>query len=157
LGLEIKERPSEEHQTVQGESFSLISALTPTKKDNQAEAMLHLAEKTASFFHTPDGEAYATINDKGVQKNISLNSKDAELWLTYLFYSITQNAPSKSSLKNTIRMLTAKALFERPESKVHLRYAANEECIYIDLGNDYWEQVEISSEGRRVIFSTKAR
>jgi hypothetical protein len=156
LGLEFKERPSEEHQPVQGESFSLISALTPTKQNNQVEAMLQLAEKTASFFHTPDGESYATINDKGVQKNISLNSEEAELWLTYLFYSITQNAPSKSSLKNTIRMLTAKALFDGPKSKVHLRYATNEECIYIDLGNENWEQVEISSEGRRIIPSTES-
>jgi hypothetical protein len=154
LGLEIKERPFEEHQPMQGENLNLIASLTPTKKDNQAEIMLHLAEKTASFFHTPDGEAYATINNKGVQKNISLNSEDAELWLTYLLYSTTQNAPSPSSLKNTIRMLTARALFDGPKTKVHIRYAANEKFIYIDLGNDNWEQVEISPEGRRIIPST---
>jgi len=66
------------------ENINLVSLFGSQKDDSQAKAMTLLANQTAAFFHTPDLEAYATINEGGIQKNIRVRSKTAELWLSRL-------------------------------------------------------------------------
>jgi hypothetical protein len=121
------------------------------KRDSQAKTMVSLATAAASFFHTPEGDAYASINENGVQKNIRVASDEAGMWLTRLIYNASGIAPYPSALGTAIRTLEAKAKFDGHQSEVHLRYAARGGCIYIDLANERWEQLEISPEGRRIL------
>ena len=141
-----------QEETIPELGYNDWSALLGSRKqDSQAKAMVLLASFCATFFHTPELETYATIEADGIEKTISVESKTSEFWLSHLYYKATQNAPSPSSLKTAIRTLKAKALFDGRRAEVHLRYAAHDGCIYIYLGNETWEQVEISPDGRRVV------
>jgi len=44
------------------------------KTPSQTDLLLYLAKEYATFFHTPHGEAYANFTNKGVEKNIRLQS-----------------------------------------------------------------------------------
>jgi hypothetical protein len=146
-----EETPAEQLPASMQAAVNLTTFLEPGKKDSQAKAMVSMASMTATFLHTPDGEAYACIDENGFHKTIKVKSKDAGLWLTRLIYNATETVPNPSSLKTALRTLEAKARFDGPETEVHIKYAAHVGCIYIDLVNEKCEQVEISHEGRRVI------
>ena len=151
LSLTAAEMPAQDQVVSQDESVNLADMLTLKKKDSQAKAMVLLANQSAILFHTSDGEVYATIDEDGVHKTIKVRSKTTKLWLSRLIYNATQTVPSQSSLKTAIRTLEAKALFDGPESEVHIRYAYHAGCYYIDLCNERWEQVRISPLNRQII------
>lgn len=149
---EPRDLPADEKlQAPMEKAVNLETFFEPGKRDSQAKAMVSMASMTATFFHTSDGEAFACIDDDGIHKTIKVKSEDAGLWLTRLIYNATETVPNPSSLKTALRTLEARARFDGPETEVHIKYAAHAGCIYIDLVNENWEQVEISPEGRRVI------
>ena len=115
------------------------------------EDLLPLALKQAKLFHTADRGVFADVMMGGVQKTLMLGTKDTAEWIEELSYRAFGITPSRQAFKTVNRVLRAKALFEGPQRSVHLRYAAHDGCIYIDLANEQWEQVEISEAGRRII------
>ena len=126
------------------------------KGPSQADIMLYLVNQNATLFHTPDGEAYANIIDEGIQKNLSLRSEEFETWLTYLYFIKTQKPIGTSFLKTALRTLYSIAKYHGPEVEVNLRYAYHSGCIYIDLGNKKWEQIQISPGGYKVISGSES-
>src|SRR5262249_45423077 len=54
-------------------------------------------------------------------------------------------------VQQAIDHLEGKALFEGEERQVHLRIAGLEDRIYIDLGTDQWDAIEIDEDGWRIV------
>ena len=130
-----------------------IKRETCNAKGSKTELLIRLAQENTELFHTPNDESFASIKINGHCENISVNSKLFRTYLMRLYYNRTDGVPGVQALKDTIHLLSAVAIFGRPKLALHLRYAEHEGAIYIDLGNDAWEQVCITKDGWTVIES----
>ena len=105
----------------------------------------------AELFHTPAGDPFASIPVNGHVENWPLKSKRFRQWLHRRYYQETQGAPKNQALQEAIGVFESKANFEASECPVFTRLAAQDGRIYLDLGNDTWEAVEIDLDGWRVL------
>ena len=105
--------------------------------DTQSAVRLRYAEG-ACLFHTPDGEAYATVLVKAHRETHAVWVKSLRFWLLRRFYEEYGKPPGPQALKDALRVLEARALFDGEEYPVHVRIAEHEGAIYIDLANDNW-------------------
>lgn len=125
-------------------------------KKDQAELIVDLARARASFFHTPGRDSYAVV-EMGKHKEVwDINSQDFNYWLQKLFYDATSRAPGKQALQDAVRLLSSIALFDSPQDIIGYRFAEHNGCIYLDLGNETWEQVRICPDGWRIIPFTES-
>ena len=54
-------------------------------------------------------------------------------------------------MSSALQVLEAKAQFDGPERPVWVRIAEHEGAIYLDLGNETWEAVKITTTGWEVV------
>ena len=113
---------------------------------SQATELVALAAD-AELFHSPDGDAFATIEVEGHDETWPLRTKAFRRWLARLFYDEQDKAPGTQALQDAITVLEGKALFDGPEYRVFTRLAEYEGAIYLDLANGAWEAVEITASG----------
>lgn len=154
-----KNRPAQEHQEVSRPGTNRKTQTEPSKdgqgkeekeKATQAQILISLAGD-AELFHTPEGECYATLTVAGHYENWPIKSKQFRRWLLRKFYESQGKPPGTQALQDALGVLEAKAQFDGPELPVHVRLAEAEGKIYIDLGNEAWETVEVSPGGWRTI------
>jgi len=124
-----------------------------TKESKKTDLLIRLALENIELFHTPNDESFASIKINGHCENFLVDSKYCRKFLIRLYYKETGGYPGGQILKDAMDFLSAKALFDSPELALHLRYAEHEGAIYIDLGNDTWNQVYINRVGWTVIES----
>jgi hypothetical protein len=124
--------------------------LREQEKLTQVKRLLSLGSE-ARLFHTPSGDLFASIPVNGHVENWPLKSRRFRHWLLGRYYAETQGAPKNQALQEAIGIFESKANFEGSEHPVFTRLAERDGKIYIDLGNDAWEAVEIDSSGWRVI------
>lgn len=145
------EREHDTDEAVKRLSEILESAQSAKEeKISQANQILCLTEGI-DFFHTSDGEAFASIEIDGHFEHHRLSSKNFRQFLAYQFYQTDGKTPSAQSLQDAIQSLGGKAVFEGKTCDVHLRLASFNEKIYLDLCNDVWQIVEIDKSGWRII------
>ncbi|WP_051569266.1 hypothetical protein [Alkaliphilus transvaalensis] len=118
-------------------------------KKTQTEILIELASKV-ELFQTPDKEVYARIPVKDHYEVYNVLSKSFKNWLIIKYYEIHTKPPNKQSILDTIGYLESKAMFEGTVKRVFVRVASTENAIYIDLGDDTWRAVEITTRGWRV-------
>jgi hypothetical protein len=122
------------------------------RKASQATHLVLLASNV-QFWHTPDFEAFATIEVAGHQENWAVASRGFRRWLAHRFYQQEGTTPSSQALQDALNVLGGKAVFEGVEHPVWTRIAEDNGYIYLDLANDSWNVVEIAPSGWRVISS----
>jgi len=123
------------------------------KESKKTDLLIRLALENIELFHTPNDESFASIKINGHCENILVDSKLFRKFLMRLYYKRMNGVLGGQALKDAVDFLSAKALFDSPELALHLRYAEHEGAIYIDLGNDAWNQVYINRYGWTVIES----
>jgi hypothetical protein len=69
---------------------------TPVDKSTQAERLIRLAHESATFFHTPSGEAFGCMQIGSHQEIWSLKSKPSKIWLRRLLYEDIGKMPHKA-------------------------------------------------------------
>ncbi len=114
-------------------------------KESQAELMIKSAKELATFFHTPDGEVFASMKVNGHIENVRIRSRAFRRWLSRSHYQETGKPAGAQAIKDTVAILEAEGLYDGEEQELHIRYAWHEGAIYIDLGNADWHQVRIRS------------
>ncbi len=119
------------------------------EKITQVKRLLLLGAD-AELFHTPAGDLFASLPVKGHVENWPLKSKQFRQWLLRRYYLETKGAPKNQALQEAIAIFESRANFEGPEYPVFTRLAESNGRIYLDLGNDAWEAVEIDPDGWRV-------
>lgn len=117
---------------------------------SQATLLVQLAADT-DLFHTPDGEAYATVLVNGHKETRMLKEKAFRHYLMQLFYEQENKSPHAQALQSAIGTLTGKALFKARELPVFIRLAQYKGKVYIDLANDKWEAIEVDEAGWRIV------
>jgi len=116
----------------------------------QADILVDLAQ-TAELFHAPDGTAFADIDINGHRETWPIRSKGFKRWLARLFYEAIRGAPSSEALQSALNVIEAKASYDAPERIVHIRVGGLDGRVYLDLVDETWRAVEITTTGWRVI------
>jgi len=123
---------------------------------SQAQQLIELAEG-AALFRAPDSTAYADIILNGHRETVALRGRPFRQWLARAFYKATGAAVGSEPLQNALNVLEAKAHFEAEERSVHVRVAECEGRLYLDLGDDTWQAVEIDQTGWRLVVDPPVR
>ncbi len=122
----------------------------------QAELLIRYAND-AELFHTPTGDAYATLPVGDHRETHPIKSKGFRRWLVRGYFERHGRPPGAQALQDTLGLLEARAQFEGPALEVHVRVAEHDSAIYVDLANERWEAVEITAGGWRVISDAPVR
>ena len=116
----------------------------------QANRLLSLAE-AIELFHTPDGEAFATVVVNEHKENWPLKSNQFRQWLLRGYFTKTKGAPQSNAVQEALGILESRARFDGAERPVFLRVAEKDGKIYLDLCNAQWEAVEIDGKDWRIL------
>jgi hypothetical protein len=127
-----------------------------TEDTTQGQRLIELAEE-AEVFRTPAGQVFATVPVHDHKETWPLKSGGFKNWLKRCFYQETGKPPSSQPLQDALGILEAKGQFDGEEHSVFTRVAGNEDAIYIDLGNDRWEAIEITPSGWNVVRNCPVR
>jgi len=117
---------------------------------SQATRLVELALES-DLFHSPDGRAHAYVTMGDHRETWLLKSAGFRTRLARRFYQIEGKTPSSQALQNALAVLEGLAQFEGPELPVHTRIAMLDGRIYLDLADDCWQAVEITSTGWCVV------
>ena len=111
----------------------------------------------SELFHTASGTAFADIMIGGHRETWPIRSACFRSWLKRCYYEVTAGVPSAAAIRSALDLLEARAQFDGPQRAVHIRTAAHEGSIYLDLADDCWRAIEIGPDGWRVIAAPPVR
>ncbi len=128
----------------------------PTEEENKKQIsktkrLIKLALDEAELFHDAEGKAYATIRRDGHHETSSLRSKAFHTWLTGRIWAEIKEGCGKQILQDALGTMEAHAIHEGSCHSVHVRLAPHSGRIYLDLGSDRHDVVEVTSVGWRVL------
>lgn len=142
--------------------LALIESSKPTTDEDaparktQASTLIELAEG-AELFHTPDGEAYATVKCGDHFETWSLKVRGFRDWLMRRFYEAEGSAPSAQAVQDALDVMRGRARFDGAMYEVHTRIAEQGGAIYLDLCDERWRTVCISRAGWEVVDSSPVK
>jgi hypothetical protein len=129
----------------------------------QRDMLLELVTAAkADLWRDPAGTAYATILEADVRKTFRVRSGDFRSWLIRRWINHFSDGegltsiPGGQALQDTIGAVEAKAL-QGGVHPVFVRIGHANGRVYIDLGDDTWEAVEISEERWQVVQDVPVR
>jgi hypothetical protein len=135
-----------EQKTHRGKKCDQDDEKTPT------ERALELArELNILLFHTPDDEAFASFPVNGHRETFALEDRAFERWFVAKYYKREGSTLSKKDFAEVRAVLVGEARYIGPEICVHVRLAEDNGVIYLDLANEHWEVVKITSEGWQIV------
>ena len=120
------------------------------KRPSQSTVILGLFEG-AKLWHSPDHEAHATVPCNGHFESWPIRSKGFRHWLSGQFFEKHDSAPSAQAVEDGLRVLEAQAIHSGPEYEVFLRIGAQAGAVYLDLVDERWQAVRITSQGWGVV------
>jgi len=147
---------SSKSDTRQSQSNQIGEPDAPENQESQTIKFLDMLSDPSNLFHTSEFEPVAKINFPDHQETRLIRSKEFDLLLSHNIYKETGIYPSPKVLKNCKRELEGVALFDSQQQELHVRLASVGKAIYIDLGNQRWEQIEITENGWRIITTSES-
>jgi hypothetical protein len=146
----------------------------------QASMLVDLVlQRDATLFHTSDQIAFAAVIIDGHREVLSLRSRAFRLWLGREYYEATapekpevgedgetnklgaifatllkgaeSRVPRAQAVVDALATLEGIATFDGAELPVYVRLAHVGDLVYLDLGNDAWEAIEISPSGWKIV------
>lgn len=139
-----------------GSEFQMGTAST-------TDLLVEMVRRHAELFHSPAGDAFATIKDKSdgreVAQTWALTSSGFTEWMAARAWNELQLAIGDAVRNAAIATLAGIAKFDGGEFAVYLRCAPSEDGAgtVLDLTNDHWQAVEITRVGWSVVDQTKVR
>jgi hypothetical protein len=142
--------------TVLDKTIAEESGKTSGRGPTQADILMELAQ-TVELFHTADGTGFADLDINGHRETWPIRSSGFKDWLIRRYYEATSGAPSSEALQSARSVLQSRARFDGPERVVHVRVGGLDGRLYLDLGGETWQAVEIDAFGWRVIDNPPVR
>ena len=103
-------------------------------------------------------EPLLPISDiNGHRETWPVRTKGFKRLLARQFYEATGGAPSSEALQSTLNVVEAKAHFDAPERPVYIRVGEIDGNLYLDLGDEAWRAIEITTTGWRVVENPPVR
>ena len=138
----------------------------------EASAMVKLVLERAELFHTPDSEAYASIEFDGHRENHRIRGRRFKQWTMKLYFDAYQSegdsdlgllanlfggskkggpVPGAQAVRDAVATLEGLAVFQGDELDIFVRIAEFGEHVFLDLANETWEAIEITTTGWQVV------
>jgi hypothetical protein len=139
---------------------------TPTpieQPSSQSKRLIDLADQNKiELWHTPDGDAYATIRiDDTHSEHHRISGKipgrGVPDWLRRLYHQQYQSAPGGQAIADALATLVGRASYDGDEHPVWVRLAARQKAVFLDLGDRERRVVEITSAGWKVASNPPVR
>lgn len=122
--------------------------------DKLTEELVKLTCEYCELWHDSDGYGYASFEQEkdGVahHQHWEVNSTGFGEWLARIAHTELGKAPSSETLKTVKNTLNGKARFDGQQHKVFRRIGKDENGYWIDLCDDEWKALCITTKGWRV-------
>ena len=119
-------------------------------KKTQAQLLIDFTPNW-ELFKTPDGELFITFPNKAHEETYPIKSKEIQNLLRGQFFKAFKKPPTAQALNDAIGILEALAQFGDAVHPTFTRVAEQEGNLYLDLCNKYWEVIEITPDGWKII------
>jgi hypothetical protein len=126
-------------------------------KPKQADILVDIGREQAELFHSPDGTAWATVEIGGHQETWAVRATGFRRWLTHKYFQEEDSSPNSDAIAAALNVLDGIAHYRGDQHDVHLRCAALNGRIYLDLTDEAWRAIEVDSDGWRVIDEAPVR
>ena len=120
------------------------------EKVTQAQILLKLADG-AEFFKDLDGTPFTTFPVDSHKETWPLRSSKFREWLGHKFYKQEGKPAGGQAFSDAIGLISARATFQGEKKEVYTRIASLDDRVFIDMGNDAWEVIEVTGAGYRVL------
>jgi len=117
----------------------------------KAGDLVTLVTEISEVFHNNKNECFITFDNNGHKETWALGSIGFSDWLCFKAYSELGFSPSEVAIKQTITSLSGIAKYEGQEREVYLRCAPCNDGYIIDLSNEQWQAVKVTSNGWQII------
>jgi len=122
--------------------------------DKLSEELVKLTCEYCELWHDSDGYGYASFEqeNEGVQhqQHWEVSSTGFGEWLARMAHTELGKAPSSETLKTVKNTLSGRARFDGQQHKVFRRIGKDENGYWIDLCDDVWKAVCITTKGWRI-------
>jgi len=125
------------------------------KEPTKTELLIEIALRHAELFHDADDKSYATIKINDGYATYPLRNKGFKSWLSSKFWKMYREGIGSQITQDAIDTLEAHAIHEGPCEPVYVRVAGYKGNVYVDLGNDDFEIIEITRNGWQVLKNKK--
>lgn len=126
---------------------------SPSGQEITSSTFVNIVE----LWRTPMNEAWVTIQAGEHREYWPLKGKTFRSWLAHQHYEKEGAIPSAAALRDELTVMEGQARFKGATYPMHCRVAEYNGAIYLDLANDRWEVVEITSDGWRIIADSPVR
>ena len=120
------------------------------RRPPQRDSLMALVEG-CTFWHDPDGEAYATVPVREHRENLAVGSDAFRRWLGNRAFVETGLVPGSQALQDTIRVLEARAAMEGRQCAPWVRVGAQAGRLYLDLVDDERRVIAIGRQSWSVV------
>jgi hypothetical protein len=120
-------------------------------KRSTTDQLVAIASAEAKLFHDPDETAYAVVERDGVEQTWKLRSKRFRSWLAVRHREEYEKTPGQQAIQDALLELEGEALHRGDVEAVHVRLAGSGERVYVDLGDETWNVVEVSADGWGIV------
>ncbi|MGV8080320.1 MAG: hypothetical protein AB2L22_09710 [Syntrophales bacterium] len=124
---------------------------TRSLKNRHDDYLESLLGDSIHLYHTPDKCPFASVESGGRRKVFPLNSKEFKGHLKTEYYRENKCYPNPKHFQDFLNILSYRALEESPEAKLHIRLAAVDDVIYLDLGDPKCRAVKITKSGWKIV------
>jgi hypothetical protein len=123
---------------------------------SMASQLADLAQDRCELWHDPDGRAFASFerqlaSEAMHREHWAVDSHAFREWLSYLAHIELGTAPSGDVLKSVQNALSGKAKFDGEQHATALRIARDETGYWIDLCDEAWRAILVTSAGWRIV------
>lgn len=118
---------------------------------NSADLIVDLVRGQCTLFHCQDKEPHATFDRDGHRECWHVSSSGFREWLGYQFYKTYDGAASEGAITAALNTLTGQAKFDGEERQVAVRIAKHGDGYYVDLCDEAWRAVMVTSTGWQIM------
>ncbi|WP_257285865.1 hypothetical protein [Endozoicomonas sp. SESOKO1] len=128
------------------------SAASAAPNASVLDRIITLARANCDLFTDEAGKAYASFsNSRGIRETWGVETSAFRKTLNHWHYQACQKVAKKDVISESCEQLAGFAALEGVKHSVFIRTAYADDHYYLDLCNDDWSVVEISSAGWQVL------
>ena len=135
------------------------SDMSNSTEDNQGKLkvgqklLAAISYREVEFYLNQDEQAWVDFPHKGVIAASPVDSPILRKWLRAIYWEDYQDVIGDNPLEEVIATLEATTFADdsSPQKQTGIRVIKVEDAIYIDLGSDSWEVIEVTAQGWRVL------
>jgi hypothetical protein len=116
-----------------------------------------MSKADVDLFHDADHRTYATFERDGHRETWPIRSTGFRRYVSWLYYRRFGKAPRAQALSEFLGTIEGQAQWEGSLRSAHVRIAPTDDGIAIDMGDEGWTAVEVTSDGWRHIANPAVR